>query len=450
MKKLGLSLLSAAFLLSSGTAWATNGSQLAAVGTYSAGMGGAVTAAPFDSTTAVSNPAGLTKVGTRADFDFEMLMPVRSADFTATGGGKSEGGTPSYLIPAVGWNSSINEDNTLFFGGGMFITSGMGVDYDVVDVMPFFAASGINSQFNGRIYSQYQMWKMAPSLAKKFSDSFSVGLALNVDYEQLALRQMFTNNSTMTFPGPTTVPAGTYKMGVDLSTPQSAMGLGFTLGALYDVNEMISIGVNYSSKQTFGKMQWRLMKGDINYSPDGATMYTNQNGTYSVQLDAPQQYALGVAIRPTSDLLVSIDYKMINYADTNKTLAIEGTYDTQNMTTGAASTASSLVLNTGWKDVTVIALGVQYKLGEGGMIRAGYNMGSSPIDSGNAGQNWALPAIAKNHMMLGGTWNAGKNWQLNLAYENMATETVTSNAGDNSKISLGGSSYSLGLSYRFL
>lgn len=449
MKKLGLGLISAAFLLSGGTAWATNGSQLAAVGTYSAGMGGAVTAAPFDSTTAVTNPAGLTKVAPRADFDFEMLMPVRSVDFTATGGDKSEGGTPSYLIPALGWNSSISEDKTLFFGGGMFITSGMGVDYDVINVMPFFGAAGINSQFNGRIYSQYQMWKMAPSLAKKFSDNFSVGLALNVDYEQLALKEMFTNNSTMTFAGPTTVPAGTYKLGVDLSTPQSAMGLGFTIGALYDVNEMVSLGVNYASKQTFGKMQWRLMKGDINYSPDGATMYTNQNGTYSVQLDAPQQYALGLAIRPVGDLLISIDYKVINYADTNKTLAIEGNYTTQNMTTGAAGTASSLVLNTGWKDVTVIAIGVQYKLSEAGMVRAGYNMGSSPIDGGNSFANMALPAVAKNHYMLGGTWNAGKNWQLNLAYENMATESVTSSTGDGSKISLGGSSYSLGLSYLF-
>lgn len=449
MKKLGLGLLSAAYLLSAGTALATNGNQLSALGTYGAGMGGAVTAAPFDSTTAVTNPAGLTKVGTRADFDFEMLMPVRSVDFSATGGAKSEGGSASYLIPAVGWNAPVNEDNTLFFGGGMFIISGMGVDYDVVNVMPFFPAPNNTVMFDGRVFSQYQLWKMAPSLAKKFSDSFSVGVALNVDYQQMAIKQMFTNTSALTMPGPTTVPAGGYRMGVDLSTPESAMGLGFTVGALYDVNEMFSIGVNYSSKQTFGKMQWRLMKGDINYSPDGGTtMYTNRNGTYSIGMDAPQQYAIGLAIRPTSDLLVSLDYKMINFADTNKTLSIEGTYDTVNMGTGTPGTASSLVLNTGWKDVTVLAIGVQYKLGDKGFIRAGYNAGGSPIDSGNASQNWALPAIAKTHYMFGGTWNASKNWQLNLAYENMATETLTGAYGD--KISLGGASYSLGLSYLFL
>ena len=104
-------------------------------------------------------------------------------------------------------------------------------------------------------------------------------------------------------------------------------------------------------------------------------------------------------------------------------------------------------LNLGWKDVTVIAVGVQYQIGDMGFVRAGYNAGGSPIDSTNASSNWAFPAVAKSHYTLGGTANIGTHWQLSLAYENMLSETVTGAYGD--KISLGGSSYVLGVTYLF-
>lgn len=445
MKKLGLGLLTAAFLLSGGTAWATNGHQLAAVGAYGAGMGGAVTAAPFDSTTAVTNPAGLTKLGPRADFNFGLFMPKRSVDFTGTGGAQTNGGSEQYLLPAVGWSAPINDEQTLFFGGGMFLVSGMGVDYDTINVMPFQAALGNPSVFKGRIYSQYQLWKMAPSLAKKFTDQFSVGLALNIDYQQMSLKQWFYD------PASYNAATGNYdrQFGVDLSSPEGAMGFGFTVGALYDVNEMVSIGLNYVSQQNFSKMKYRLKAKDVTYSPDNATMYISKDGTFNLGMDFPQQYAVGVAVRPTSNFLVTLDYKVINFSSTMKNLSLEGDFNTASATTGAPiGTAASMPLNMGWKDVTVIALGVQYQIDDKGFIRAGYNSGTSPIESSNASQNWAFPAIAKSHMMLGGTANIGKHWQLNLAYESLQKETLTGAYGD--KISLEGSSFILGVTYLFL
>lgn len=442
MRRFGLGLISAAFLLSSGSAWATNGHQLAAVGAYGAGMGGAVTAAPFDVTTAVTNPAGLTKIGTRTDFDFGLFMPKRSVDFTGTGGSTTNGGSDQYLLPAVGWSAPVNEDSTLFFGGGMFIVSGMGVDYDTLNVMPFQAGSGNNSVFKGRIYSQYQFWKMAPSLAKKFTDQLSVGLALNIDYQQMSLRQWFYD------PASYNASTGNYdrQFGVDLSSPEGAMGYGFTIGALYDINDVVSVGVNYASQQNFSKMKYRLKAKDVTYSPDGQTMYISKDGTYSLGMDFPQQYALGVAVHPISSLLVTVDYKVIKFSDTMNSLKLEGDYNTASATTGAPiGAATSMAMNMGWKDVTVIALGVQYQIADMGFIRAGYNSGSSPIDGGNASQNWAFPAISKNHMMLGGTANIGSHWQLGLAYESIQKETVTGAYGD--KISLEGSSFVLGVTY---
>ncbi|MBI5178096.1 MAG: outer membrane protein transport protein [Nitrospinae bacterium] len=441
-----LGFLAIALLFVAQNAWATNGHQLIAVGSYGEGMAGAVTAAPFDTTTAISNPAGLTKLGARADFHFQQLMPKRSVDWTALGGTKTEGGSDKYLIPSVGWSAPINDDETLFFGGGMFVTSGMGVDYDSVNA-GFLQINSTGTvpgpMMKGRVYSQYQFWKMAPTLAKKFSDKLSVGLALNVDYQQLSLKQWFYNTDTTTYPSPYLS-----SMGIDLSTPMGVMGYGFTIGALYDVNDMISIGVNYSSKQSFDKMQFRLQKGNVTYAPTGTgTLFVSRDGTYSLGMDFPSQYAFGVAVRPSEAWLVTLDYKKINFSETLDSLSLEGTYDTTSLTTGATSTASAMPLAFKWKDVNVYALGIQYKLGDGGWLRAGYNSGDSPIDSSNASSAWALPAITKNHYSFGGTGNIGKHWQGHFAYQIANEETVASANGD--KISLKGTSVTVGLSYLF-
>src|SRR3990170_7890666 len=132
-----LLLFSATFCLStSTTTYATNGHQLSAVGAYQQGMGGATTAAPYDSSTSITNPAGMALIGNRTDFSFQTFFPHREAEFT--GGGKTSGGSNWYLVPAIGWTAPVSDRNDLFFGGGMYGVSGMGVDFDTVSTPGFF------------------------------------------------------------------------------------------------------------------------------------------------------------------------------------------------------------------------------------------------------------------------------------------------------------------------
>src|SRR3990172_9582595 len=77
------------------TTYATNGHQLSAIGAYQEGMGGATTAAPYDSSTAISNPAGMALIGNRTDFSFMTFFPKRSLQFA--GGEETNGGSPMYL-----------------------------------------------------------------------------------------------------------------------------------------------------------------------------------------------------------------------------------------------------------------------------------------------------------------------------------------------------------------
>ncbi|MBI3582029.1 MAG: outer membrane protein transport protein [Nitrospinae bacterium] len=431
------------------TAQATNGDQVIGIGSYGSGMAGAVTAAPGDSTTAITNPAGLTKVGGRTDFNFELFEPVRTVDFTATGGGTSSGGSTMYMLPDFSINTQLGDDGTWFLGGGVFLASGMGVDQDVIGTMPFLHPMGLDNQFDGQIFSQYQMWKIAPALAKKF-DKLSVGAALNFDYQQLALRQTFSNATAIPAnsfgPGSPAFGPGQYRIGVDLATPTGALGYGWELGLLYDVSEMLSIGATYVSQQNFGDLNYRLAAGSVNYQV-GNTLYTNQNGVYSLSgMNFPAQYSVGAAVRPLEGLTIAADFKVINYSSTMKTLNINGAFNTN--TGGTPGTASSMPLSVGWNDVTVWAVAVQYQPWESSVVRAGYNRGTTPFgDGATTSNNWAFPAITQSHYTLGYTQYIGKNWQTTLAYVNAPTVNQTGAYGD--RISLGGSSYTLGLSYLY-
>ena len=50
------------------SALATNGYQLIGVGSYQKSLGGAVTANPGSAMTAITNPAGMIRIGRRSDF----------------------------------------------------------------------------------------------------------------------------------------------------------------------------------------------------------------------------------------------------------------------------------------------------------------------------------------------------------------------------------------------
>ena len=54
-------------------AFATNGYQLIGVGSYQKSLGGAVTANPGSAMTAITNPAGMIRIGKRADFSMEAM-----------------------------------------------------------------------------------------------------------------------------------------------------------------------------------------------------------------------------------------------------------------------------------------------------------------------------------------------------------------------------------------
>ncbi len=424
-------VLSALFIAASipTAGYATNGHQLSAFGAYQQGMGGAVTAAPYDATTAITNPAGMATIGSRTDFSVEMFFPDRRLSFE--GGGSTDGGSGTYLVPAVGWTAPVNEKGALFFGGGMYGVSGMGVDYDTVSApfMSMMLPGWDPGSSMAHLYSQYQFWKMAPTLAWK-TEKLAVGLALDMDYQAFGFKNIFTGTAGG---GATAV-----KYGMDLSELQGAYGYGATIGFLYQPAPAFSVGVSYASKQNFTAFKWRLSDGDVDLTAGGGPK--SRDGIYAMELDFPQQAALGIAVRPFRRLLWTADVKWINFSDTYDKVALKGNF------TGA----NEVILHFGWDDVWVYATGLQLDVTPNLAIRAGFNYSTSPIDRADPQEienNLVFPAIVRRHVSGGFTYRFGRNWEMTLAYMKAFKEEMTGES--KTRISLEEQAADLEVSYRF-
>jgi long-chain fatty acid transport protein len=425
--------------LTATSAFATNGYQLIAVGSYQKGMAGATTAAPYDAMSALTNPAGMAMIGSRADFNIEMFNPNRRVDLASFGGRSTEGGSRLYGVPAIGWTAPAFKNPNIHFGGGMYGTSGLGVDYDVFDAGLFGDAD---------IYTAIQFWKMAPTLSAHVTERLALGFALNADYQSVEISQAFRN---ITLPGaPSTV-------SLNLSRSPGTFGIGATVGALYKLTDRVDVGASYSSQQYFQNTEYRLPSGAIQNFPQPTGTATNQsNGRFDLGLNFPQQWALGIAVRPIDRWLVSFDVKWINWESTHDSVKLKGEFMLNGVTP-----VDSISLPFGWDNQWVFAVGSQYQLTDALAVRAGFNHAKAPIDEADVFNNLSFPAVVEDHLTLGATYRLGDNWELSTAYKKALKNELTgkndiptafqSLAGTSSgaKIAMDQHSFGLQISYRF-
>ncbi len=372
-----------------GAARATNGYQLIGTGSYQKSLAGAVTAAPGSAMTAVSNPAGMARLEDRADFSMEAFMPFRSVDYSALGGEKVDSDVTLYGVPSLGWKGPVGESGKLWFGGGMYGTSGLGVDYPQTQLTP--AMGGV--LWDG--YSSIAFWQMAPALAWRATDKLDLGISLNIDYQQVAFQQR-TQDS-----------AGTTTSNFDLSKGAQGFGIGFTVGALYAVNNRLTLGISYKSKQVFSDLEYNLATGDID--PGGSPLPA---GRYALDLDYPQQLATGLAYQLNDRLTLSADLKWINWADTMDKLTVSG------------PGGIAVPMDPKWDDQTVFAVGVQWALSDTWNLRAGYNYAKSPISQAYVQRNLILPAVVEQHFTVGGDVKLDKRWDFGFHFMFVPEKTM--------------------------
>jgi long-chain fatty acid transport protein len=352
-----LRLLAALLLAAAATpALATNGMRMTGFGAVQNGMGGVGTALTLDTSTIVSNPAGLSDLARRLDVSVTWFVPT--VDYSVSppyaSGATQDSTKGGSAIPTLGLALPLNESFSL--GVGVFGVAGMGVDYPA-------------DLFGSVLQTSYQQLRVAPAASWKHGD-FSLGLAVNLAWAQMSYDAASA-------------------MGNPPHDKTSSFGYGATIGLKYAPTKTLALGLSYETETSFQDFSFDL----------GAA------GTDMLKFNQPAVLAGGVAWQAMPELALAFDVEWIQWSATNG-------LNQPAYTSGPSSPGG---FNMNWSDQVVFKIGAEYAVTPAWKVRAGYNYGKQPLDKAQVFENVAFPAIAEQHISLGLGWNATKDVAINLA-----------------------------------
>lgn len=372
-------LISVAMFIS-GTATANNGDQMVGHSAITNAMGGAITAAPQDVTTSLSNPAGLAflSLGSQAT-RFDMTVALLNPNRTMNG---VDSDSSAYVMATGGFafQSDLLGPN-VYLGVGAYPISGGGVDF------PNTAFKVGTS--NVAVVANRMSMRIGPAVAYKASDRLSIGANLS-----LSLNQMSTKNVTVTPGMPPTVSSQNFPNDV-------AYGAAFVLGGLYWLNDHTSVGASYTSRSYNEDLVWNM-----------------DDGKWRLSFDDPQTVAFGIAHRPSAQLLLSADLKWFNYSDVRDNAILYG-----------PTPAKNKPIAYSWDDQYVLALGAKYDLTPRLTLLAGYNYGKSPISAEDINNNAGVTAIVEHHLSAGITSKVTRHSSLTLSLIHGFKNEMTASIG---------------------
>lgn len=379
MKRLVRLAGAAAILLALATpAGATNGLNMTSFGGQEAGMAGASLGVSDNAAAMNNNPAGLTQIkGNEATVGLAVLMPeLKHKDQF---GNDTDGKDNLYLLPTLAY-AYHPKDNPWTIGLGVFSQGGLGTEFNNLKT-----AFGTTDQ----TFSSLAYAKVTPSVAYQINDQLSLGAALNVGYAAMEMK-FFPN---------TVVPGVFYGMNMQ---DVYGFGYGFKAGAQYKVTDMVTLGLVYTSESDL-----ELNHGQMTFA---------SLGTYNATVEGfkwPQSVGAGVAVRPTSRLLLDLDLTWVNW----KSMGV------LDIKTNAPGPLSDIRLDMNWRDQVVLALGAAYKLTDSWTLRAGYNYGNNPIPAGTLSP--LFPAIPEHHLTAGLGYKVNELFSVDAGYEHAFSNSET-------------------------
>ncbi len=415
-------IATAMLLLPATAAFATDGHFLHGIGAVQSSMGGAGIAAPLDILgTFYLNPAGLVAFKdnqTRIALGFEVFKPQRSV---TSGFGPLQGTTVSASdfvpIPSFGWVSRLS-DRVVIGIAGLGI-GGFGVNYSGSGMLPNgFPENPVLAPrpFGfGQVFSNYQLMKFSPALAVEVTDNLWLGAAVNVDWASLQVDPMPVGAPAMD-----AGPDGAMGTPDDqaffsrASATDGAFGLGYQVGLLYRINDMVQVGAAYTSEQSFQDFEFNTLWENPNIQ-HGAQAF-GMPRTITFGLDIPAVLGGGVALHPLPNLVLAGDVRYLFYESTDG-FALENPDQPFNL--------DGSVAGFGWKNILVYGVGGQLTLNERVSLRAGYNHSDNPVPDSLSMINVPAPALVKDHVTLGVGFAIDRRLSINAAYYHAFKNTGT-------------------------
>ncbi len=401
-------------------AHATNGYFLPGFGIRSQGMGGVGIAFGRDSLSTAANPANAVNTGMRGDMGAAVFNPERHATVGTPAGGSTffdfEGNTESdskyFIVPEMGFSMPL--DDRLHIALAVVGNGGMNTNYPE----NFFTYRGTNVPPPDHKVGIDMMQLLVPiTVAYKLNDQHSFGASLVLAetrfraYGLEAFPYFETLNAAYNI---TSDPAHITNNGFDYS-----YGAGIRLGWLGEfMDDRLTVGLTYASKTYMTKFD--KYRG----------LFAEQGG-----FDIPENYGIGIAVKPMKNLVIAADVLRINYSNVasigNRGPETVASTPVPGQPTGwlpdfpfgilsigdkNKETGNDAGMGFGWKDQTVYKLGVQYGVNNRLQLRAGYNYGKSPIPNDQLTFNLLAPATVERHYSFGFTYKANENLEVSGTY----------------------------------
>jgi long-chain fatty acid transport protein len=402
-------------LLFSTALFSQAGHIMQGVGSVNMSMGGAATAQPLDISGALHwNPAALSTFDDkiiRFDIGAFFSSPELSSSLPAgmlgpgapgvSGTTEDDRGVSPMPALAMVWGK---KDSKHTFGVSAFGISGFGVTFPEESNNPFSATFNPTENSNpinypqeargfGHIESDYMLLQVSGTWAYEITSNLSLGIQPNINYAALELA-----------PNPIAAPdfppamGGTGK-GYPKSDKASAIGYGAQFGLFYDSGNGLKLGASYKTVQTFkdNKFEFSNTYLDGSNAPDA-----------KFQMDYPAIMSLGFGYS-AGQIDFALDFRRVMYEDTEGFEASGWAFADNGFPTGA-------VKGFGWKNMSIISTGLQYKGINKLPLRFGYTYSTNPIDEDLAFFSTPATAIIKHAYQFGFSYEINDTWRFDSVY----------------------------------
>lgn len=390
-------VLAGSFCLAVIVTQATDGYFGAGYGTINKGLAGAGVAY-YQGSLINGNPAGIAFLGNKYQASLNFFSPNRK--FTVSGNpsgmpntfgltpGTVKSDSKLFLIPTLGANWTLGDQSSLsvsVFGNG-----GMNTDY------PTAVFYDQNSETTGVNLAQLFA---DVTYAFKIADKHSVGVTGVLAY------QYFEAKGLSSFAGFSTDASNLSNNGKANST-----GVGFKVGYMGKILPTVSIGAMFQSRVYMSEFD------------EYAGLFAEQG-----DFDIPASWSAGISWDITDAFTVIADVKQIFYSDV-KSIANTMMPELYNVMMGDPKYMLGMNQGAGfgWKDITVVKLGVSCSAVEKWTFRAGYSIGENPVPKSEVMFNIVAPGVINNQVAFGLSKEIGdKGNQFHLAVNYAMNNDVT-------------------------
>jgi long-chain fatty acid transport protein len=354
-----------------------------------------------DPSTIFYNPAGLTRLsGHQVEAGIHLIIPKAKfrdqGSLHATGqplniyndlGG--DGGETAF-VPNFYYAHSISER----------FKAGIGIH------APYGLKTEYNRNWVGRYHaveSDLKTININPSAAFRFTDQWSVGAGVSIQYADATL----SNKADLGFIGASVGVPGATPQGNDAFAEVSGddWGYGYNLGLMFEPTRSTRLGLAYRSKIS------HTLKGNIHYEYEdalaqaiaGSPLVNAVNGKAQAKADLPETLSLGAyhALTPKWAVLAGVTWTRWSRLE-----ELRITYDT-----GQADTVVTL----DWDDTWRFDLGVIYSFTKQFTGRFGVAYDQSPVPNPQ-NRTPRIPDEDRYWVAVGAGYKFGERAELNIGY----------------------------------